>query len=74
MSPRLTAALAKLDSRVLLGGLLFIGGLVAGEGWMLVLSKPFSDYRALIAASESLSASRITGTTRPFSVPTATPT
>lgn len=57
MSTRLIAALTKLDSRVLLGGLLFIGGLVAGEGWMLILSKPFSDYRALIAASESLSAS-----------------
>jgi Tfp pilus assembly protein PilO len=57
MSPRMTAALTRLDSRVLLGGMLFIIGLVAVEGWLLVLSKPVAEYQTLIAASESLSAS-----------------
>ncbi len=57
MSPRLTAALARLDPRVLLGGLLFIVGMIAGEGWLLVLNKPYAEYRTLIAAGESLSAS-----------------
>jgi Tfp pilus assembly protein PilO len=57
VSPRLTAALTRLDPRVLLGGMLFIVGLVAGEGWLLVLSKPYAEYQTLIATSESLSAS-----------------
>ena len=57
MSPRLTAALTRLDPRVLLGGMLFIVGLVAGEGWLLVLSKPYAEYQTLITTSESLSAS-----------------
>ncbi len=57
MSPRLTATLTRLDPRVLLGGMLFIVGLVAGEGWLLVLSKPYAEYQTLIATSESLSAS-----------------
>ena len=57
MSPRLTSALTRLDPRVLLGGMLFIVGLVAGEGWLLVLSKPYAEYQALITAGESLSAS-----------------
>ena len=57
MSPRLIAVLTRLDPRVLLGGLLFIAGLIAGEGWLLVLSKPYAEYRTLITAGESLSAS-----------------
>jgi len=56
VSPRLTDALTRLDSRVLLGGLLFIVGMVAGEGWLLVLSKPYAEYRQLIMTSESLAA------------------
>ena len=57
MSPRLIAELTRLDPRVLLGGLLFIVGMIAGEGWLLVLSKPYAEYRALIAAGEKLSVS-----------------
>lgn len=57
MNPRLTAALTRVDSRVLLGVMLFIVGLLAGEGWLLVLSKPYAEYQTLVAASESLSAS-----------------
>lgn len=57
MSPRLTAALARLDPRVLLGGMLFIVGLVAGEGWLLVLRTPYAEYHTLIAAGERFSAS-----------------
>jgi len=57
VSPRLIAVLTRLDPRVLLGGLLFIAGLIAGEGWLLVLSKPYAEYRTLITAGESLSAS-----------------
>jgi Tfp pilus assembly protein PilO len=55
VSPRLIAALTRLDPRVLLGGLLFIVGLVAGEGWLLVLSKPYAEYQTLITAGERLS-------------------
>jgi len=57
VSPRLTDALTRLDPRVLLGGMLFIVGMVAGEGWLLVLSKPYAEYQQLIMTSESLSAS-----------------
>ena len=57
MSPRLIAALTRLDPRALLGGLIFIVGLIAGEGWLLVLSKPYAEYQTLIKAGESLSAS-----------------
>jgi Tfp pilus assembly protein PilO len=57
VNPRLTAALTRLDPRVLLGGMLFIVGLVAGEGWLLVLSKPYAEYQTLVATSEALSAS-----------------
>jgi Tfp pilus assembly protein PilO len=57
MSPRLVATLSRLDSRLLLGLMLFIVGLIAVEGWLLVLSKPFADYRTLIKSGEALSAS-----------------
>jgi Tfp pilus assembly protein PilO len=57
MSPRLVTALSRLDSRLLLGLMLFIVGLIAVEGWLLVLSKPFADYRTLIKSGEALSAS-----------------
>ncbi len=57
MSARLAAALMRLDPRLLLGGMLFIVGLVAGEGWLLVLSKPYAEYQTLIATGENLSAS-----------------
>jgi Tfp pilus assembly protein PilO len=57
VSPRLVGTLAKLDARLLLGLMLFIVGLIAVEGWLLVLSKPFAEYRTLIKSGESLSAS-----------------
>jgi Tfp pilus assembly protein PilO len=57
MNPRLVATLSRLDSRLLLGLMLFIVGLIAVEGWLLVLSKPFADYRTLIKSGEALSAS-----------------
>ena len=57
MSPRLITTLSRLDSRLLLAAMLFIIGLVAVEGWLLVLSKPFAEYRTLIKSGETLSAS-----------------
>jgi Tfp pilus assembly protein PilO len=57
VSPRLIAVLTRLDPRVLLGGLLFVLGMIVGEGWLLVLSKPLAEYQTLITAGERLSLS-----------------
>ncbi len=49
--------LARLDTRLLLGGMLLLLALVAGEGWLLVLRSPLSEYRKLAAARETLALS-----------------
>jgi Tfp pilus assembly protein PilO len=57
MKARLLAVLAGLDARLFLGGVVLLLALVAGEGWLLVLSKPFKEYRMLVAARETLALS-----------------
>ena len=57
MKARLLAALAGLDARLFLGGVVLLLALVAGEGWLLVLHKPFNEYRTLKAARQTLAVS-----------------
>jgi Tfp pilus assembly protein PilO len=59
MMNRIVTLLARIDPRIVLGGMLFIVGLAAGEGWMLILKKPYTDYQALITAGDKLSASLV---------------
>jgi len=51
---RILAALAKFDSRLLLGAMILIACLLAFESWVLVLAKPFAQYRQLAATRASL--------------------
>jgi Tfp pilus assembly protein PilO len=53
---QLYARLAKLDPRLLLGCMILIVGLLAFEGWVLVIRKPLVEYRQLAAARASLAA------------------
>jgi len=53
---RIYATLAKLDPRVLLACMIFIAGLFVFEGWVLVIRKPFAQYRQLAATRASLAA------------------
>ena len=57
MRQRLLAALARLDSRLLLGGMVLLLALVAGEAWLLVLRKPLIEYQKLAAGRETLALS-----------------
>ena len=57
MSERLLAALGRLDARLLLGGMVLLLALVAGESWLLVLRKPFTEYQKLAATREALALS-----------------
>ncbi len=57
MRERLLAALAGLDARLFLGGMVLVLALVAGEGWLLVLRKPLAEYQKLAATRETLALS-----------------
>ena len=57
MRERLLAALAGLDARLFLGGMVLLLALVAGEGWLLVLRKPLTEYQTLAATRETLALS-----------------
>lgn len=57
MMERLVATLAKVDRRALLASMVFILGLLAFEGWVLLLRKPLAQYRQLTATRASLAAS-----------------
>ena len=57
MKERLLAALARLDARLLLGGMVFLVALVAGESWLLLLQKPLAEYHKLAATRETLALS-----------------
>jgi Tfp pilus assembly protein PilO len=54
---RLIAALARLDARVLLGGMVVLLALVAGEGWLLVLRSPLAEYQRLTVGRDTLASS-----------------
>jgi len=57
MMNKVYQALGKLDSRMLIGLMLFLIGLLVFEGWMLVLRKPYTEYRQVISTRASLSSS-----------------
>jgi Tfp pilus assembly protein PilO len=57
MKERMIAALARLDPRLLLGLMILIIGLVAVEGWLLLLRAPLAEYQKLISTRESLALS-----------------
>jgi len=57
MKERIFAALARLDPRLLLGLMILIAGLVAFEGWLLLLRAPLAEYQKLILTRESLALS-----------------
>jgi len=54
MNARLLAMLARLDRRLVLGGMVLLLALVAGESWLLVLSKPLDAYRTQVATRHAL--------------------
>jgi Tfp pilus assembly protein PilO len=51
---RLLDAMAKLNPRLVTGIMLFIVILLAVEGWMLVLRKPYAEYKLAVATRLSL--------------------
>jgi Tfp pilus assembly protein PilO len=54
---RLLAALAGLDPRLFLGGIVLLFALLALEGWLLVLRKPLTEYQQLAATRQTLARS-----------------
>jgi Tfp pilus assembly protein PilO len=48
-------ALEKLDFRFVIGMLLLFLMLLAAEGWLLLLKKPYTEYQQILSARESLS-------------------
>lgn len=57
MKKRVVAALESVSTQVLAGIMLLVLGLGAVEGWMLLLRKPFAEYRQMHATLDSLGAS-----------------
>lgn len=52
---KITQMLGKLDPRIVVGLMLFFIGLLAFEGWMLLLRKPYTEYKQILSTRESLS-------------------
>ena len=57
MKQRMLAALARLDPRLLLGLMILVAGLMAFEGWLLLLRAPLAEYQKLISTRETLALS-----------------
>lgn len=57
MMSNIVQALAKLNPRLVFGLMLFFVLLLAFEGWILLLRKPFTEYRQILSTRESLTAS-----------------
>ena len=55
---RVLDAIGKLDPRLVLGIMLLIVSLLAIEGWILVLRKPYADYRQIVATRVALASMR----------------
>jgi len=53
---RVLDAIGKLNPRLVAGIMLLIIGLLAIEGWMLLLRKPYAEYKQAVASSASLEA------------------
>ena len=54
MMKRVLDAISKLDPRLVIGIILLIVSLLAIEGWMLVLRKPYAEYQQIVATGASL--------------------
>jgi Tfp pilus assembly protein PilO len=54
MMNRVLDAISKLDPRLVIGIILLIVSLLAIEGWMLVLRKPYAEYQQIVATRASL--------------------
>jgi Tfp pilus assembly protein PilO len=54
MMDKLVDAIAKLNHRLVIAIMVLIVGLLVMEGWMLVLRKPYAEYRQITATRASL--------------------
>lgn len=54
MMTKAAQALGKLNPRLVYGLMLLIVGLLAFEGWILLLRKPYAEYRQILSTRESL--------------------
>lgn len=54
MMNKVLDAISKLHPRLVIGIMLLIVGVLAIEGWMLVLSKPYAEYQKSVATRASL--------------------
>jgi Tfp pilus assembly protein PilO len=54
MIDKTTLALSKLNKNLVLGVMLLIVALIAFEGWILMLRKPYTEYRQIIETKQSL--------------------
>ncbi len=57
MMTKTVQALAKLNPHLVFGLMLLIVGLLAFEGWILLLRKPYAEYQQILSTRESLSSS-----------------
>lgn len=57
MMTQAVQAIGKLNPRLVLGLMLLIIGLLAFEGWILVLRKPYAEYQQILSTRESLASS-----------------
>lgn len=57
MMTKTVQALGKLNPHLVFGLMLLIVGLLAFEGWVLLLRKPYAEYQQILSTRESLSSS-----------------
>ncbi len=57
MMTKAIQALGKLNPRLVYGLMLLVIGLLAFEGWILLLRKPYAEYQQILSTRESLSSS-----------------
>lgn len=57
MMTKTIQALGKLNPRLVYGLMLLVIGLLAFEGWILLLRKPYAEYQQILSTRESLSSS-----------------
>ncbi len=54
MMNKLVLALSKLNRHLVIGVMLFVIGLIVLEGWMLLIRKPYAEYKRIVETRESL--------------------
>ena len=57
MMTQAVQAIGKLNPRLVYGLMLLVIGLLAFEGWVLLLRKPYAEYQQILSTRESLSSS-----------------